>query len=111
MKKLEKLFELNLFGLVYTVILDNTIEDGGETCHKSQYIKIDDTLPLELQRMTLIHEILHVILDIKMEYVNKAAKEIKDDDLREHLYIGGFSTHLQPVFKDNPHLRRWLWDD
>lgn len=106
-----KLFDITICGTMFEVVFDDSIEHEGEVCYKKNRISLDNSISLDYQRMSLIHEIMHVLFDVRMEYTTQALAEISDEDLREHLVIGPLSNGLYEVLKQNKHLGEWLLND
>ncbi len=85
------------------------MSDQGETHLDRQIIYINPDYPERFQKVTLIHEVLHVLLHQKNSYLPETFKYIDDTDLREHLIINTFDWPLFEVLEQNPVLRGWLW--
>ena len=86
--------ELKILGSTYQVYFVNSISREklqiGETDYLNQRIKILTGLHAELEKVTLIHEILHVIFD-QLEF---------DEGNNEHL-VQSLATALYQVFNEN----------
>lgn len=86
--------ELNILGSTYKVdFVDSISRDElrlGETDYLNQTIKILSGLHSDLETVTLIHEILHVIFN-QLEFV---------EENNEHL-VQSLATSLYQVFSEN----------
>ena len=86
--------ELNILGSIYQVdFVDSISRDElrlGETDYLNQTIKILSGLHSDLETVTLIHEILHVIFN-QLEFV---------EENNEHL-VQSLATSLYQVFNEN----------
>lgn len=86
--------ELNILGSIYQVdFVDSISRDElklGETDYLNQTIKILSGLHSDLETVTLIHEILHVIFN-QLEFV---------EENNEHL-VQSLATALYQVFNEN----------
>jgi len=87
------------------------IEGQGETYFEDQIIYINPKYPERYQKVTLVHEIMHVLLHQKNSYLPETFKHVDDNDLREHLIINTFDWPLYEVLESNPILRGWLWNE
>jgi Zn-dependent peptidase ImmA (M78 family) len=86
-----------------------TLTDNG-VCHLDrQVIQVNKDLPLEYQKRTLVHELLHACLAVHVPYHLKAVKEVTDDEVREHLIIEPLSHAIYQVLADNANLTEWLY--
>lgn len=86
--------EVNILGSTYKVdFVDSISRDElrlGETDYLNQTIKILSGLHSDLETVTLIHEILHVIFN-QLEF---------DEENNEHL-VQSLATSLYQVFNEN----------
>lgn len=55
---------VDIDGIVWKVIMDETIDNNGETNANQLTIKIDPSINRHRQEITLMHELLHAILDM-----------------------------------------------
>jgi len=99
---------LDIFGTTYTVEL-KALDCQGETFLDKSVIYISPDYSGRIQRVTLIHEIMHSILDQKGMYLMDSVSQVADKELKEHLLINAFDWTLFEVLEANPALRRWLW--
>lgn len=90
----EERMELKILGSTYQVDFVNSISQEklqiGETDYLNQRIKILSGLHADLEKVTLIHEILHIIFD-QLEF---------DVENSEHL-VQSLATALYQVFNEN----------
>lgn len=89
----------------YQVLFVNGLEDRGSTELDNKVIKIDSSLPLPVVRDTLLHEILHVLLDGSI--LLDTELRIPPDKLEEHLVLL-LTPSLLLFFQDNPEMRDFL---
>lgn len=106
----EKLMILNIYSVAWQVEYSN-LDNGavGSTHYDKRVIYLDAREHIENQKITLIHEILHICIRARWPYQIEAASKVNDLDLMEHLLIDPISSCLYDVLRDNPHLKDWLY--
>lgn len=90
---------------------DGMLSDGayGYTLDQENLIVVDSETHLSKKRVTVVHEIMHAIRMINDSPI-KPKKEDEFDDI-EHYFISMWEGNLIKVFKDNPKLMKWIFED
>lgn len=96
--------KLKIRCFTYTINFSKAASDHGETDTDNHQIFINTNYPIDIQRETLNHEILHAILT---DFPN-FGKECKADDQEEEI-IRHMSPILVQVYKDNKWAREFIF--
>ena len=72
----------------------------GQTRHATQEIVFNDTVSIGMQRLTVLHEVLHAV---KESYMGNRWTDSEEDAVQQ------LSAGLYQVLEDNPDLCQWLW--
>lgn len=90
---------------------DGMLNDGayGYTLDQDNLIVVDADIHLSKKRVTVVHEIMHAIRMTNDSPI-KPKKEDEFDDI-EHYFISMWEGNLIKVFKENPKLMKWIFED
>ena len=97
--------KLKIRCFTYHVFFSAKGSDHGETDTESKKIYINTEYPLEVQRETLNHEILHVCL---CDFPNWD-KEHKDVEKAEEEIVRFISPNMVQIYQDNKWLREFVF--
>jgi Zn-dependent peptidase ImmA (M78 family) len=89
----------------YTIHFVEASSDHGETEPDSKNIYINTKYPVEVQRETLNHEILHVCLN---DFPNWNT-EIKDAEKAEEDVVRYISPNQVQIYQDNKWIREFVF--
>lgn len=89
----------------YNVYFTKASSDHGETDTDSKNIYINTTYPIDVQRETLNHEILHVCLT---DFPN-FGKDNKDKEEVEEEIVRYQSPKMVQIYRDNKWLRDFVF--
>ncbi len=98
----------------YNIIYDKKLEDTdgdllfGKTDCKHKDIYINDSLPIDVIKETLLHEIQHACYDDTYAF-KFSEDELKDADEREEKIIRILNPKLMHVMTVNPNLTEFLF--
>jgi len=103
-----KLFDVMIYGARYLVEY-KVMESQGEAYLERGLIYINPDNDPVTQRIALIHEIAHVVLQ-RYPYQIKSLEDVShENDLREDCVIDLLAVPLYDVLAANPHIREWLF--
>lgn len=91
-------------GCDWTIVRDSAVLQAQERRGLSRLDKlevaIDDTLPIVIQRLTLLHELIHVSL-----------RSLAGGDYPEERFALVTEEGLFALLTDNPQLRHFIWPE
>lgn len=96
--------KLKIRCFTYTVHFTKAASDHGETDNETKQIYINTNYPLQTQRETLHHEILHACLH---DYPN-FGKEMKSDEQEEEIVRYQSPVEVQ-IYQDNKWVRDFIF--
>jgi hypothetical protein len=84
-------------------------DNYGYTIDQYNRIVIDKDMHKTKKQVTVLHEILHAA---RMVWQTPVIPKKNDDfDTWEHFFIGLYENTIIIIFKDNPELHAWLFED
>ena len=105
-KRIARPKEIRIMGSLYRIsFLKNLKEDCGETRLDLKRIYINPTMTMDVQKETLLHEILHCCL---IDLFCQSGMDSKNLEIIEETIVLHLSPRLFQVLRDNPKVLNWL---